>query len=169
MSKDNLVKFPQIALENPSPHKPLTEHLDNAEKMVRDMIADLGNLAPMVICDAGEAQIIIAYEPAPTATQRRFAALQIGNHLRQMRAAAYTVCHEVWIGDGAAGVQPSKDPDRREGVMIQAYNSVASDFRIFEIDRSGTKPTLRTREEYEGGKMNPGGTWDGLLTEGGRA
>ena len=147
----------------------LEQMLDQVESMVHDQMRETGKILPFLLCQKQDGEtMIIGYNPLPTATQRRIQAILIGNQLRELGVVTYVVAHEVWMNSAptleaalAIGL-PSKSPDRTEAVMIQAHNIVASQTRIFRIDRPDGKPKL-TLDEI--GRAHPGGTWDNLLME----
>ena len=141
--------------------------LDETEDIARGQMAEFGIVAPMVFCQKSNGEkFFIAYEPAPTATQRRLVALAIGKQLREWDIVTYVVVNEVWTATTDRGeplVKPSESPDRIEAVFLQAHNITTVEHRILRIDRTGPKPQLVPLDEMEGAKAAPGGTWDGLL------
>ena len=149
----------------------LEQMLDQAERIAHDQMNETGKVLPMLFCQKQDGEtMIIGYNPQPTATQRRIQAILIGNQLRELGVVTYVVAHEVWM-DFADTLEaakslgpPSKSPDRSEGVMIQAHSVMASQTRIFRIDRPNGKPKLTNISEDDD-RIHPGGTWDNLLME----
>ena len=83
-----------------SNHDELTALLDLAQSMATDCMHDSGEVPPVVFCEKRDKEtFVIAYEPAPTAMQRRFQALLMGNRMREMGVVRYVVAHECWIVD----------------------------------------------------------------------
>ena len=149
----------------------LAQMLDQVESMVHDQMRERGKILPFLLCQKQDGEtMMIGYNARPTATQRRIQALLIGNELRELDVVTYVVAHEVWM-DFAGTLEaakslgpPSKSPDRSEGVMIQAHSVIASQTRIFRIDRPNRKPKLTNISEDDD-RIHPGGTWDNLLMD----
>lgn len=155
-----------------SNHEELRTLLDLAQSMATDCMRECGEVASMVLCAKGDEEtFIIAYDPAPTAMQRRFQALLMGNKMREMGVVRYVVAHECWMVDRPIGhapdIPPSQCDDREEIVLLEGFDLDEERCRMFHIDRAGEHVSLVAVPLDE--KLGLSGTWSGLLNDPDRA
>ena len=147
--------------------------LDFAEGVARKAFNELGEVPPLIVCERGDGErLILGYLSAPSAAHRRLVAIRVGEQLREQEIVRYCAVHEFWVaaapGPGETPLLPSQCPDRREAVVLEAYDRADNvALRAFEIERSGGPPQLVEADIFRGNRPAPGGTWDGLLHDSG--
>lgn len=120
--------------------------LDFAEAIARKAFDKLGEVPPLIVCERDDGErLIVGYLSAPSATHRRLVAIRVGEQLREQEVVRYCAIHEFWVATAPSpgDTMPSQRPDRREAVVLEAYdwaNHAAR--RAFEIERSGSPPQL---------------------------
>ncbi len=149
--------------------------LSEAQDAAAAMLNAMGSVAPMVMfitpaASPGACKVkgtymgALGYQPSPKFEEKLQIVSRIGGYLRSVNATAYAHLAECWASsNGHEGIRPSKDPERKEIILIVAQNRTAAKFRTFEINRTGAQPRLGKMEEYVGLDENNRSIWDGLL------
>ena len=133
----------------------LSHELEALEMMVKDMIRNEQDISPMFVLFTNEKQIIIMSGWADE-YEKKVIMNKVAEIAKLHQATAYSFLTEIWYVSKTIGeeikVQPSKDPSRKEAVMICVKKALEKEIvKIYDIDRK--EKVIIESESFEEGAI----------------
>ena len=124
--------------------------LDEGELLARQIMMKDGRVTNFILCRkrSGRTFVVSLINMPDSASERQVVMMSVGQMMRNRNVVSYAAVSDCWLSlhDPSEGPprfnRPSLDPERKKVVLIEAYNTIDADSRIFEINRSGSRSAL---------------------------